>query len=473
MRAFLVPNKRPGSKIDSMYSLPLSGLGEEELNDEKRRLTLQAKSTFGAPAPPFAVYKIDNERLYVPRFYGLTRFGPAEVDERVEGAPIQLVFNASLRDVQDRALQTVEKSYFNADGPGGAMTVLPCGFGKTVLAVALTARLGRKAAVLVHTSVLKTQWKESFETFCPGVRVGYVQGNTFDVADKDVVIMMLQTVAKRQFAFDVTDEFGLLICDEAHHMAAPLMNQAFRCFRARRVLALTATKERADGLTRLLHWCMGEEAFRAERKSQHVTVKLIKFPGAVEKHTKDGRPLVAIMLNLLAADCARNRFLTDRVVECYRQGRVIIFLSHRTAQLRAIYAYLTSDLHKVPKEDVGMLEAAQKEDARAVQMERSILLCTYNMADEGMDKKTLDTAILGTPKSRVEQCIGRIQRDCDTKQSPLVYDIADEGLYYSRLRSARQTFYRKNSHPVEMMDWETFASPPSSESHLESVALQE
>ena len=67
-------------------------------------------------------------------------------------------------------------SCFTPDGGGGAITVLPCGFGKTVLAVATAARIGRKTAVLVHTSVLKTQWKHAFETFCPGVRVGYVQG---------------------------------------------------------------------------------------------------------------------------------------------------------------------------------------------------------------------------------------------------------------------------------------------------------
>ncbi|RPF82525.1 MAG: DEAD/DEAH box helicase [Rhodothermaceae bacterium TMED105] len=454
MRAFLVPNTRPGTKVGATYSIPIDGMGAEELEDEKKRLTLQAKTNFGPPAPPFKVYRIVEGRLEVPRYYGLQRFGPAETDERVQGEEVKISFSGTLRDVQKKAMSAIFDVHFAESGCGGTIVVLPCGFGKTVLAVATAARLGRKTAVLVHTSVLKTQWKESFEAFCPGIRVGYVQGSMFDCEDKDVVIMMVQTVAKRQFPHELTDRFGLVVCDEAHHLAAPIMSMAMLCFRSAKLMALTATKERSDGLTRLLHWSLGPEGYRAERKLNGAKVTLVEYEGAaIEKVTRDGRPLVAVMINHLSAHAQRNCFIARKAFDMYTNGRTVIILSHRCAQLKTLHSLLMSEPYMIPEENVGRLEASQNDALRAVQLSRRILLCSYNMADEGLDKKELDTLIMATPKSKVEQCIGRILRQCDDKQFPLVVDIADEGFYYGRLREHRLNFYRKNKYDTQIVGY--------------------
>ena len=141
---------------------------------------------------------------------------------------------------------------------------MPCGYGKTVWAVFQIARLRRKACILVHKAVLRDQWKAAFEKFCPGIRVGCIQGKTFQVEGYDVVIAMVMTMARRT-RDERMDVFGVVCCDEAHHLAAPVMHQSIGMFRARYVIALTATKDRPDGLTPLLHWSLGEEGFRVER----------------------------------------------------------------------------------------------------------------------------------------------------------------------------------------------------------------
>ena len=457
IRSYMRTSSRPGSRVDALYSIPLDGLGEAELEDERKILTLQPRTNFGNAAASFPVFREAAGRLFVPRFYGLQRFGAPEADERSEGVPVRLDFRTPLRPVQQQAFDAVMRTAFAPAGSGGAIVVLPCGQGKTVLSFSLAAALGRKTAVLVHTSVLRTQWRCALEEFCPGVRVGCVQGPVFEVADCDVVIMMVQTVARRQFAFDVTDEFGLVVCDEAHHMAAPTMNQALGCFRAKYVLALTATKERADGLTRLLHWSLGAEAFRAERKEQKVTVYVVQYEGAaVHKTAKDGRALVAVMLNLLSAHAGRNAFLSRTLHALYRKGRTVIFLSHRTAQLRTVKALLLA--FGVPEEDVGVLEASMKEAVRAVQLQRRLLLCTYNMADEGLDKKELDTCVMGTPKAKVEQCIGRIQRELEGKRPPIVVDVSDDDSpFYHKLRMARHNFYRRQAYTTHVVPAADFA----------------
>ena len=42
--------------------------------------------------------------------------------------------------------------------------------------------------------------------------------------------------------------------------------------------------------------------------------------------------------------------------------------------------------------------------------EKDILLATYSMASEGMDVPKLNTVILASPKSDVEQSVGRVFR---------------------------------------------------------------
>ena len=71
-------------------------------------------------------------------------------------------------------------------------------------------------------------------------------------------------------------------------------------------------------------------------------------------------------------------------------------------------------------------------------------MCTYSMANEGLDKKVLDCLIMATPKGNVTQAIGRIQRPCENKKEPLVLDIIDDYSIFSKLRWKRYNYYMKN-----------------------------
>ena len=76
---------------------------------------------------------------------------------------------------------------------------------------------------------------------------------------------------------------------------------------------------------------------------------------------------------------------------------------------------------------------------------KDILLATFSMASEGMDIPSLDTVILSSPKSDVEQSVGRIFRKkaCDRKFHPLIIDIQDEFSSFEKQCQKRVTFYRK------------------------------
>ena len=138
----------------------------------------------------------------------------------------------------------------------------------------------------------------------------------------------------------------------------------------------------------------------------------------------------------------------------HRSGRTIIVLPTAARSSRPSTPCCGRSRTPCPRSGWGCWSRSQNEAQRAVQLQRPVLLCSYNMADEGLDKKELDTLVMATPKSKVEQCIGRILRQCDTKQFPLVVDVADEGFYYGRLREARMNFYRRNKYETQIVDYD-------------------
>ena len=63
------------------------------------------------------------------------------------------------------------------------------------------------------------------------------------------------------------------------------------------------------------------------------------------------------------------------------------------------------------------------------------------MASEGLDIKTLTTLILATPKSDVQQAVGRILRQ-KNKNDPIVIDIVDPFSIFKGQYIKRKRFYK-------------------------------
>ena len=278
--------------------------------------------------------------------------------------------------------------------------------------------------------------------------MGFLQGKKNEVEGYDVVVAMVMTLAKRDYDPGLFDCFGVVACDEAHHMAAPVMNKAMRLFRAQYVLGLTATKERPDGLTPVLHWSLGPEGFHVERDCEAVKVSIALFHGPErDKVSKDGQPLVALTLNAIARNMQRN-FIAERVAAMRRHGRCVMVLSDRNAQLEVLHKLLR-DKESIPADDIGLFVGKTKD--RDVQLARPLVLSNFSMANENLDKEGSTPSSLATPKSRVTQAVGRIQRPCPTKQMPIVLDVADvHALAY--LRWKRQNYYRSQGYQMQILD---------------------
>lgn len=247
------------------------------IQEIKKELTVRpiVNGDFGFPPPPFKVYKPTKNGICVPRFYGTSKLGEPSQDRRPEPVKTRSAFTGKLRDAthQNEAFDAAIKA-------GHGVLSLPCGYGKTTVSLAIASKLGYRTMIIVHKQFLADQWKERIQQFCPGATIGMVQQNKKEV-DCDFVIAMLQSLSLKEYSFSDFESIGTVIVDEAHHICAKVFSQSLFKLCPRHIFGLSATPERKDGLTKVLHWFMGPTFFAVERKNQEqVEVFPVTFDSA-------------------------------------------------------------------------------------------------------------------------------------------------------------------------------------------------
>jgi superfamily II DNA or RNA helicase len=422
----------------------------DEASEIKRELTVRpqtnALGNFGQ-GPSFKVWRraAESKGLLVPRYFGIERFGAPTRDLRPDHARAsEYRFMGRLRDA------TRQPDAFNAgvkafEEKGGGVLSLPCGYGKTTVALALSAQLKVRTMIVVHKEFLANQWVEKIKEFCPGATIGRVQGDVFDV-EKDFVIAMIQTMCMREFDKKAFDSIGLLVVDEAHHIGAPAFSQFMFKICPKFTLGLTATPERKDGLTRLLYWFLGPEFFRIERTNQGTTkVQVINYTDEAFKEsppvTRFGQLNMAAMVSIVTELESRNDVIVDTAREAFDEGRRVLILTDR----REHCFYLQNRLGSNSALYIGgMKEKDLEESSRA-----PIVIATFQLAHEGLDIPALDTVILATPKSDIKQSIGRIMRETAGKlNDPLIFDIVDHWSVFFAMFRKRLKVYREGGFDV-------------------------
>ena len=328
--------------------------------------------------------------------------------------------------------------------PFGGIVVLPCGYGKTVYALYMISIIKRKTLVLVHKNFLVEQWQARARQFLPGVKLGMIQQNTIDT-DADIVVGMVQSISKREYDPHIFKQFGFVIIDEAHHMAAPVFSQAMRKIPSKYTLALSATPERKDGMTDLLKWSMGDIVFRVKRESETVYINSLIFETTKPQihANKEGRVNWALMINSITKNERRNKLITKYIIDYLQSGRKIIIMSDRVDQLKVLNSMLDKSGIGVTK---GFYIGSTSPKERQLAETKQVLLTTYSMSREALDIPALDTLIMASPAGDVEQIIGRILRKHPEKQTPLVLDIIDPYSIFDCMRWKRRAYYVRQNY---------------------------
>jgi hypothetical protein len=200
------------------YSIFKETLTVEQQHAIRKELMVNAHIPKSPVQPaPFPVYRESLLKIYVPRYFGMERYGSSNIENKIApGHKIALKFTGELRDYQnvivDKYLKAATTTNANCGG-GGLLDVDP-GKGKTVMALKVIERLAVKTLVVVHKSFLTNQWKERIEQFLPGARVGTIQGQVFDIENKDIVIGMVQSLSMKEYPQNAFESFGLTVFDE-------------------------------------------------------------------------------------------------------------------------------------------------------------------------------------------------------------------------------------------------------------------
>jgi hypothetical protein len=239
----------------------------------------------------------------------------------------------------------------------------------------------------------------------------------------DVVIATVQTMAMVALPLAVLQTFGTVVVDEVHSMCARVFNLAMRRVPARRMLSLSATPTRRDGMHVALPWLCGVEVARLSRTWEHVDIRIVTYtsPAARAITAPDGTVMLARMITQLCTDAKRTALIAQQVDELHRMGRCVLVLTERVEHMIA----LQEAISQCTGETVGGLCGSTPQTERDGAVARRVLVATYPMCRQGFDKAELDTLVMATPVTAIEQCVGRILRPHPTKQTPLVVDVVD------------------------------------------------
>ena len=432
------------------YTVPKAGLTDVALFKIKKDLTFSpetfASKVMKVPGPQFRIWRENANKLYLPRFYGEKQWGPAE-SRLVAAIPIDVPFKGSIREAQRPAVDSFLKK-------GSGLLELPCGFGKTILSLKIVSDIKVKTMIVVHKEFLLEQWVERITEFLPTARVGRIQGTTVEVADKDIVIAMLQSLSMKEYEPATFEGFGLTIIDETHHIAAEVFSQALFKVVTPHMLGLSATMERKDGLTKVFKLFLGEIVYSAQReKVDNVVVQKVLFRSGDEKYSETetnwkGETQFSTMVRKVCEFAPRNEFLLQvlaHLLEDPRNGQIMLL-----SQNRSLLDYLHAAITARQMVEVGFYVGGMKPAALKKSESCRMILGTFAMAEEALDIKTLTTMVFATSRTDVTQAVGRILRV--KHERPMVVDIVDEHQVFANQWTKRAAFYKKNGYTIETSD---------------------
>jgi len=439
------------------YSIKKEYYGDKDLNIVKKELTVEVQNHMFDHIEPkkYSLYRENKTKLYLPKYYGLQRFGIPErnVIGQGETRP-NMNFVGSLRDYQ---VEQVDAFLNACDDPTkmGGIVSIGCGGGKTVIAINIACRLKLKTLFISHKDFLNVQFAERVKMFSPDSSIGIIKQNKIDIENKDFVVGSLQSIAMRDYDPDIFKDFGLVIIDEVHHCSAEVFSNALIKTCSPFVLGLSATLNRKDGLRKVFEWFIGKPVIKLINNTDDndIDVKYYHFTSNNTEYNRietmfNGKISAVKMLGNVVSYKPRIQFIVEAIKENMTKERQLLVLSERKALLNEIYKMLDNDDdfdYTIGYYIGGMSQTKLNESAKA-----NIILATTHMSSEGLDIPTLNSLILVSPMSDIEQSVGRILRSkvSDRIIKPLIIDIVDSFSIFTNRFNKRKAYYKKKKYNI-------------------------
>ena len=338
-------------------------------------------------------------------------------------------------------LRPSQQSVYDEIGDGGIINAW-VSWGKTFTGLAIAGKLGQKTLVVTHTLALRKQWEDEVEKVF-GFKAGIIGSGKFEV-DKPVVIGNIQSLYRK--IPEIRQLFGTIILDEMHHCSAPTFSRIIDKNCARYKIGLTGTLERKDGRHVVFRDYFGDNVLRPP-KENFMTPKVHILP--LEIRFMDGNSIPwANRINELAYNPEYQHSVAMAASSYAAKGHKVLVVSDRVDFLKNC-AKLTGD------NAVCVTGAVHHEDRaeiiNQIYEDKDVLYGTQAIFSEGISLNILSCLILATPVNNeplLTQLIGRIIRDYEGKQQPVVVDINLIGRTAKRQASMRTGYYIKQGYEI-------------------------
>ena len=387
-------------------------------------------------------------------------------DQRQHGRQISVAFCGELRQEQ---IPAAEALLSHDIGVLSATTA----FGKTVVGTYLIGQRKVNTLVLVHSSALLEQWKAALEKLLDVQevlpeppkrrgrkkqieRIGQIgAGKNTRSGIIDIAIMQSLFEGEEKDVKPFVSEYGMILCDECHHVAAFTFEKILREAKARYVYGLSATPVRPDGHQPVIFMQCGPVRHLVDAKSQAEKRSFSHY--VIPRFTRTRLPAARKIQDVysgIAGNEARNKFLISDAIRLVAEGRTPLLLTERKEHairleeaLRGkadhVFLLLGSGKQKEKREKLTSLRAVPANESLVV-------VATGKYIGEGFDEPRLDTILLAMPiswKGTLAQYVGRLHRNYAGKQEVRVYDYVDihipslERMYHKRLKGYSELGY--------------------------------
>lgn len=405
----------------------------------------------------YPIYLESDNKLYVPKCYGIEKYGFPLEDNLSTGIDCPaLNFNGKLRDIQQEPINAFIDTVNNKKKLGGIISV-PCGFGKTIMAIYVACYFKKKTLFISHKDFLNEQFINSIKQFVPDARIGKIKQKIIDIENKDIVIATLQSLAMKDYDSKIFNDFGLVIIDECHHIASEVFSRAFRKMNIRISLGLSATLNRKDGLRKVFEWYLGKSVYKMKtnEKECNMIVNIHKYfvhdlNYSSIKTMYNGTINMVSMVNNICNYKPRTLFIINILIDILEKdnNRKVLILSERKNQLKDIEELIV--LNNIASSSYGYYIGGMRMSELDISATKQIILATYQMSSEGLNIPTLNTIILASPISDIQQSVGRILREKKTERKyiPLCIDIYDDFSIFKYKGNKRINYYKSNGYAV-------------------------
>ena len=386
-----------------------------------------------------------------------------------KGRPIRVSFKGDLRTQQELA---AEKLLTYSDGVLSAATA----FGKTVVCSYLIAERKVNTLILLQSKDLLNQWVDELNKFLDikeepseyetktGRKkkrdsvIGILHGSKNTLTGIVDVAMVGSMYSKGKFN-DLINSYGMVIMDECHHAASNTSVELLQKINAKYVYGVSATPKRGDSLDKVIYMLLGplRHRFTALERAQEQGIGHYFVPRYTRVvDTADSKDDINKAYSLISTSKVRNEMIISDVKKSIELNQTPVILTRFKEHAKLLY-----DALKNEADHVFLLygDNSDKENAeirvklkQVSRTESLILVATGQKIGEGFDFPRLDVLMLAAPVSfegRLEQYVGRLNRDYEGKEAVYVYDYIDAHVrFFNKMYGKRLKTYKRTGFSI-------------------------